>query len=222
MHSRRALMASSSVPATVTPFPAARPSAFTTKGRGVHPDVALGLLVGVEDLRASRRDEVLGHKLLGEDLAALDARCRGLCRAEDGKIGGLEVVHNALRQWRLRSHDSQVHTVKARRLRQPHPGPCRQWGGWSRWPTSRRSQALRTIRLTRGLCLSFQAMACSLAPPPTTNALKPRSLRPSCPWEAFSERIRMPFAATAEALRPRLNLRPETPPTHRKVCPDVG
>jgi hypothetical protein len=108
--SSMAACASSSVIATTTPLPAARPSALMTMGAPcVHVGVR-GRGVG-EGGVARGGDAVALHEVLGKGLGALQLRGR-LGGAEDAQAAGAEHVHHAGGQRRLGADHGQRDLVR--------------------------------------------------------------------------------------------------------------
>ncbi len=109
--SRTASSASCRVMATITPLPAARPSALTTIGapafQGMGAQVGQGRLDFGEVLVVGSGDLVAGQEVLGEGLGAFQLGGGG-GRAEDVQAARAEQVDHALHQRRFRADDGQL------------------------------------------------------------------------------------------------------------------
>ena len=156
---------------TVTPLPAASPSALTTTPRPSSASVAAkasaARIVG-ERLGAGHPDARRGRDLVAERLAALDPRGR-LARPEDRDARRAERIGHAGRERRLGPDDHELDRLAT--------GERHDRGSVERIDAAtqrtRGSSAMAPLpgatmtSLTPGSALSFQASACSRPPPPT-------------------------------------------------------
>ena len=95
-----AASASASVIATITPLPAARPSALITIGAPFSRTYSSAASTSVKHGVVRGRDAVAREEILGEGLAAFQLR-GGRGRAEDAQARGAEAVDDAGHQRRL-------------------------------------------------------------------------------------------------------------------------
>ena len=105
--SRTASIACSTVSATITPLPAARPSALTTIGAPCAVDVGDRLVDVGEALIGGGRDVVAPAELLGEALGAFELG-RRLGRSEDLDAGRRKAVGHARHQRRVGADHDEV------------------------------------------------------------------------------------------------------------------
>ncbi len=107
MAASTASSASAVVAATVTPLPAARPSALTTTGAPNAATAASASSARGADPSPGGRHAVAVHERLGVRLAGLET-CRGLRRSEDGRAHGAQGVGHPGGQRLLGADDGQV------------------------------------------------------------------------------------------------------------------
>ena len=90
------------------PFAGCQPRSFDHHRVIQAAQVGQRLLEVTENGIARRWDAVPGHELFGEGFGGFDLG-GGARRPKDGDVYGLQVVHQAGGQRRLRPHDDQVH-----------------------------------------------------------------------------------------------------------------
>ena len=110
-----ASIASSVVSQMMTPLPAARPSAFTTRGARCARTQACVEGRLRERCVGSRRDAMAAQEVLGESLGAFQPRCQP-ARAEAAQTRSFERVGDACHERRLRPDDSQRDPLAAREV----------------------------------------------------------------------------------------------------------
>ena len=153
------------VSATITPLPAASPSALTTIGAPLRAHIGLGLARGAEALIGRCRYACRPAQILGEALGAFELR-RGAARAEGLDAGGFQIVHDAGAERRFRADHDEIDAVVRGKTRSPPRGRRRRARRTPPHARCRHCRGRRRAGPVSGLAAIFQASACSRPPEP--------------------------------------------------------